>query len=80
MRQKMATKTDFLLSEALAMSPSERAKIAHCLSSSLEKPAMESVDEEWIQLAEKRLFDLESGKVKPVTWEVLKEKIKSKTC
>ncbi len=72
----MATKTDFLLSEALSMSPSERARIAHCLISSLEEPAGQSVDEEWIQLAEKRLSDLENGSVRSVKWEVLKKKIK----
>lgn len=44
----MLTKTDFLLNEALSMSPSERAKIAHCLISSLDVPEETSVDEAWI--------------------------------
>jgi len=46
----MTTKSEFILSEALSMSPIERARIAHCLIYSLEKPKAESVDAQWIQL------------------------------
>ncbi len=69
-------KTDFLLNEALTMSPSERARLAHCLISSLEEPANSNVDEQWIKLAEKRLEELEKGDVKSVSWEDVKKKIK----
>ena len=58
------------------MSSAERARIAHCLISSLDEPKENSVDEEWIRLAEKRLAELETGNVKPVTWESIKEKIR----
>ncbi len=58
------------------MSPAERARIAHCLISSLDEPKENSVDEEWIRLAEKRLSELENGSVKPVSWESIKEKIR----
>ena len=72
----MTTKSDFLIAEALSMSPAERARIAHCLISSLDEPKENSVDEEWIRLAEKRLAELENGNVKPVSWETIKEKIR----
>ncbi len=72
----MVKKTEFLLSEALSMSPNERARIAHCLISSLDEPAENNVDEEWIKLAEKRLAEMESGTVRPLTWEALKQKIR----
>jgi toxin ParE1/3/4 len=72
----MGTKAEVILSEALSMSPAERARIAHCLISSLDQPAEKNVDEEWLELAEKRLSELESGRVKPVTWEALKQKIR----
>lgn len=58
------------------MSSAERARIAHCLISSLDEPKENSVDEEWIRLAEKRLAELETGNVKPVSWESIKEKIR----
>jgi len=58
------------------MSSAERARIAHCLISSLDEPKENSVDEEWIRLTEKRLAELETGNVKPVSWESIKEKIR----
>ena len=69
-------KTGHLLNEAMSMSPEERAQIAHCLIYSLEQPSEKNVDIEWITLAEKRLAELETGGVSPVTWDELKRKIR----
>lgn len=69
----MTTKPEFILSEALTMSPAERDRIAHCLIYSLEEPTAESVDALWIQLAQKRLEELENGTVQPVSWEEIKK-------
>jgi len=71
----MTTKADFILNEALSMSPAEKAKIAHCLISSLDQPADENVDAQWIKLAQKRMAELENDSVKPVSWESIKQKI-----
>jgi len=71
----MITKSDFILNEALSMTPSERAKIAHCLIYSLEETNYENVDEQWIKLAEKRLAELKNGKVRPLTWEEIKKEL-----
>lgn len=72
----MTTKSEFILNEALSMSPAERSRIAHCLIHSLEQPMTESVDSQWIQLAQKRLEELENGTVQPVSWEEIKKKSK----
>ena len=72
----MTSKADFILNEALSMSPAERATIAHCLISSLDQPQDKNVDAEWIKLAQKRLEDLENGSVKPVSWESIKQKVR----
>ena len=72
----MTTKTDFLLNEALSMSPGERARIAHCLIHSLEEPSAENVEAEWIELAQKRLEELENGTVQPVSWEEIKKMVR----
>ena len=72
----MTTKSEFILNEALSMSPAERARIAHCLIYSLEEPKAESVDAQWIQLAQKRLEELENGTVQPVFWEEIKQKVR----
>ena len=69
----MTTKADFILSEALSMSPAERATLAHCLISSLDQTQNESVDAEWIELAQKRLAELENGRVKSVSWNTIKQ-------
>jgi putative addiction module component (TIGR02574 family) len=73
----MTTKSEFILNEVLTMSPDERARIARCLIQSLEEPCAEDVDEQWIQLAQKRLEELEDGSVQSVTWEEIKKKVRS---
>jgi len=72
----MTEKKEFILGEALSMSPEDRAMIAHCLISSLENSAEDNTDEEWLRLAEKRLAELENKKVKPVSWNEVKQKIR----
>ena len=72
----MTSKADFILNEALSMSPAERAMLAHCLISSLDQPKDKNVDVEWIKLAQKRLVDLKIGRVKPVSWESIKQKVR----
>jgi putative addiction module component (TIGR02574 family) len=72
----MTTKSEFILNEALSMSPAERARIAHCLLHSLEEPSTENVDSEWIQLAQKRFEELENGTVKPVSWDEIKKRVR----
>ena len=72
----MTTKSEFILNEALSMNSTERARIAHCLIYSLEEPVAESVDAQWIQLAHKRLEELENGSVQPVSWEEVLKKVR----
>ena len=59
------------------LSADEKALIAHCLISSLETRQDENVEEAWAELAEKRYAELVSGSVKPVSWEEIKNEIKS---
>jgi len=72
----MTEKAEFILGEALSVSPEDRAMIAHCLISSLEQSVEENADREWLRLAEKRLSELENNEVKPVSWNELKLKIR----
>ena len=72
----MASKVEFLLNEALSMSPTEKAMIVHCLISSMDEPTEENVDKEWLKLAEKRLSELENNEVTPVSWNDLKQKVR----
>jgi putative addiction module component (TIGR02574 family) len=58
------------------LSAQDRALVAHCLISSLETHQEEGVDQAWAELAEKRHGELISGKVKPVSWEDIKKRVK----
>jgi len=58
------------------LSPRERALVAHCLISSLETEQDEGVDEAWASLSEARLAEVESGAVKGLTWDEIKDQVK----
>ncbi len=58
------------------LSSDEKALVAHCLISSLEVKHDDSVDQAWGELAHQRFTELESGAVKGVTWDGIKNKIK----
>ena len=58
------------------LSPNERALVAHCLISSLESENNEEVDGAWAALVEKRYLELESGSIKGVSWEDIKNEVK----
>jgi putative addiction module component (TIGR02574 family) len=73
----MAEKIKQVIENIKKLSAAEKALIAHCLISSLETRQDENVDEAWADLAEKRYAELVSGNVKPVSWEEIKNEIKS---
>lgn len=58
------------------LSSDEKALIAHCLISSLEIKHDDSVDKAWGELAQQRFYGLESGAVKGLSWNEIKNKIK----
>ncbi len=58
------------------LSHGERALVAHCLISSLETEPDQGVDAAWSALSEKRLSELESGAVKGMSWQEIKNKVK----
>jgi hypothetical protein len=57
------------------LSTKEKALAAHCLLSAMDNRVDDDVEREWISLAEKRSDELESGKVKPTTWDKIKQKL-----
>lgn len=59
------------------LSSREKALVAHCLISSLETKQDEGVDDAWAKLAEKRYQDLDSGLVKGLSWQEIKDSIKA---
>lgn len=57
------------------LSNDEKALMAHCLISALEKKQDVDVEEAWVQLATERFEELKSGKVKAVSWDEIKNTV-----
>ena len=55
--------------EALGLAPESRAKLAHELLESLDTLSVEEIDELWLDEAERRLKDLDEGRVQLVPAE-----------
>lgn len=72
----MPDKMKWILENIKTLSSHEKTTLAHRLISSLDDRSEEHVDEAWIQIAERRFAQLESGTVKPVSWEEIKLKLK----
>jgi hypothetical protein len=58
------------------LSSDEKALVAHCLISSLEGSPEDGVDEAWLELAEKRYLELESGAVTGTSWQEIRSVVK----
>ena len=72
----MSVKLEKVMEEAKALSANDRALLAHCLISSLDKVQDDKVDAAWTLLAEERLAELESGEMQGITWDDIKSKLK----
>lgn len=70
-----------LFEHALALPEGDRADLAHRLLGSLDPTPYDDpkqVEAEWLEVAERRLREVESGKVKPVPWETVRARIATK--
>lgn len=65
----MSTKTTELLRQALALSVEERADLAGQLIESLDSPESGSSRADWDAEIERRMAEINSGAVKPVSLE-----------
>ena len=72
----MPDKMKQILENIKTLSSHEKATLAHCLISSLDDADEENIDDAWLQIAESRFALLESGAVKPVSWEEIKLTLK----
>jgi putative addiction module component (TIGR02574 family) len=69
--------TKELISEAVALSVEERALIVDSLLRSLDQPESD-MDKNWAGLANQRLTEMRSGKVKPVPGDEVFERIRNR--
>ena len=65
-----------ILQIALKLKEKERAEIAAILMQSLDEDADPSAEEEWDAEIQKRLDEIDSGKVKMLSWQEIEEVLK----
>ncbi|MBN2317000.1 MAG: addiction module protein [Sedimentisphaerales bacterium] len=70
-------KTDELMDEAMSLPVELRAQLIDKLLKSL-NPAQAEIDKLWAAEAEKRVADIESGKVQPIPGEEVFNKIRKR--
>lgn len=71
----MREDTSDLLKRALALPAGARAALASRLLDSLDERVDEAAEEEWNKEIARRIQELDSGKVKPVSWAEARRQI-----
>jgi len=67
-----------ILSDALSLSPGERAMLADHLLARLDGPDQKRIDALWAEEAERRLREIDEGKVQLIDGELVMEKLRSR--
>ncbi len=73
----MSVTVSQVIEDVKSLSAKERAFLARCLISSLDTTQEESVDDEWAELAKKRYEELKSGLVNSISWDEIKNEVRS---
>ena len=71
----MAISRKKLVEELLDLEDGERAEIVGMLIESLDVEVEEGVEAAWLQEVERRMESLETGDIKTVSWEEVKERL-----
>ncbi len=66
---------DEILGSAMKLPDTVRARIAEALISSLDTPADQNVDRAWQIEINKRLHEIDSGAVKCIPWEEIRDRL-----
>ncbi len=74
----MTAKAARVLQDALQLPPKTRADIAGTLLESLDAPADKGVEEAWAKEIERRIREVESGRVKLVPWSEVRRGLRKR--
>ena len=66
-----------VLSAALALPPDERLALASELLASVEQPWTDEWERAWAAELDRRAEDLESGRVKGIPWEEVRQRLRA---
>ncbi len=72
----MLQKREEVLTQAMALSPDDRALLADRLLNSLDSPRRKEIDLLWADEAERRIQQIRNGEVKPIAGEEVFKKIR----
>ena len=67
-----------ILSAALSLSPNERAMLADHLLASLDGPDQKKIDAAWAEEAERRMREIDEGKVELIDGESVTARLRSR--
>jgi len=67
-----------ILSAALSLSPNERAMLADHLLASLDGPDQKKIDAAWAEEAERRMREIDEGKVELIDGELVTARLRSR--
>jgi len=68
-----------ILRAALSLPPGARAMLADHLLESLDGPDQKRIDGLWVEEAERRLREIEEGKVETIDGELVMQKLRSRS-
>lgn len=74
----MVTHFEEILSAALSLSPGERAMLADHLLSSLDGPNQKEVDAAWVVEAERRMREIDEGRVELIDGELVMDRLRAR--
>lgn len=74
----MAANFENILRAALLLSPNERAMRADHLLSSLDRLNQKEIDAAWAEEAERRMREIDEGKVELIDGELVMERLRSR--
>ena len=74
----MSTSLDQVRDLALALKPPERSQLVESLLLSLDQGDRESIDQEWLETAQRRLEELNSGQVSGIPADQVFERLRSR--
>ena len=72
----MVAKVDEVLKQALEMDAPDRALVAERLIASLDPDPDDDVEVAWQAEGARRLEDIQSGRVRPIPWEEVRDRLR----
>jgi putative addiction module component (TIGR02574 family) len=73
----MAQTLDKLFDKALSLEPQDRLLLAQLLIGSVQGPPGGRTEEEWTAEVERRIRDVDEGRVETIPWDIVREELRA---